>query len=244
MKNMKNLIALIMALLLLTSATTAFAGTYVSDAVSPSIAAPSQGEATPQPEVSATPAPEDGATPAPEVSATPAPEGQEGGVQEVDAVVATEDENGRVNIRSAPSADAEIIGQLTAGMSVRVLGIEGDWTKVHADGVTGYVYSDYISIPAQAEPEVTPAPETTPAVEQKISVSANRDVRSLQPGDALTLSAQLTGFEGVSYTLQWQVRKPDGSWQDIDGATDTTLTIHITEEHNGCSWRLQAKTGE
>jgi hypothetical protein len=219
--------------------------------VSPAIAKPSQSvspEATPIPEESINPE----ETLVPEVSPTPeetlAPEATpEPGLEaepEVEAIVTTEQEGSNVNIRAAASADAEILGQLTSGMRVTVLGVEGDWVHVRADGIVGYVHSNFLSVPEpEAEETVMPEPTLTVApVEQKIILSADRDVSTLVPGDVLTLSAQLVGFDGGDYSLIWQEKTKGGSWQDIDGATDTTLTIHITEAHDGCSWRLQANT--
>jgi hypothetical protein len=230
MKNTNKLVALILALLLLAGAPAAFARTYVSDPVSPSISGSSSGDAKPEaeatPALEETPAPD--ATLMPETGAepTPAPE----------AVITTEDENGTVNIRAAASTDAEIVGTLTGGMNVTVLGVEGSWTHIRADGIVGYVYSKYLNAPEPVEQT-----EAAPAVEQKINVTANRDPGNLKPGDVLTLSAELIGFEGVGYSLNWQVKRDGGDWEDVGGATGTTLTIDITESDNGGSWRLQAE---
>ena len=229
MKNTNKLVALILTVLMLAGSTVAYAGTYVSDPVSPSISKPAAQE---QPEAAATPAPEVGETPA------PSEEPPVGEAPETEAVVTTESENGTVNIRAAASMDADIIGQLSSNDRVTVLGIEGDWTKIQANGVVGYVYSKYLSLPEPEEQN-----EVSSAVEQRINITANRDLGSLVPGDVLTLSAELIGFEGVDYALNWQVTRDGGDWEDIAGATGTTLTIDITEAHNGCSWRLQAKIG-
>jgi len=235
MKKTNKLVALIVAVMLLFSATTAFAVTYVSDPVSPSIANPGGGEALPETPEEALPTEEPGADPeetsAPDETATPEEPA------EVEAVVRTENAGSSVNIRAAASMDAEIIGKLTSGMRVVVLGTEGDWTKIRADGLVGYVYSNYISFP---QPETEEATEVAPAVEQVIRIASNLDTGSLKPGDVLTLSAELIGFDGLDYSLNWQVKRPGGDWEDISGATGTTLTIEITEAHNGCSWRLRA----
>ncbi len=233
MKKTNKLVALIVAVMLLLSATTAFAATYVSDPVSPSIANPGGSEALPETPEEALPTEEPGAVP----EETEAPEDP----VEVDAVVQTEEEGGSVNIRAAASMDAEIIGKLTNGMSVSVLGTEGDWTRIRADGVVGYVYSNYLSFPEpEAEEPTEVAPEPAPAVEQSIKVASNLDTGSLKPGDVLTLSAELIGFEGLDYSLNWQVKRLGGDWEDISGATEASLTLDIKEEHNGCSWRLRA----
>ena len=169
MKPMNKLVALILALLMLAGSTVAYAGTYVSDPISPNITNPSAQE---QPEAEATPAPEAEATPAPEAEATPTPEAsvepalEEQPVEEApepEAVVTTESEDGRVNIRAAASLDAEIIGYLNRNDRVVMLGVEGDWTRIRANGVVGYIYSKYLQI---AEPEPTIVPEETLAPEE------------------------------------------------------------------------------
>ena len=60
---------------------------------------------------------------------------------------ATVDTNGsRLNLRSAPSFEAEITGKLPDGATVSVLGREGDWTHVDYYGQKGYVYSQYLAL--------------------------------------------------------------------------------------------------
>lgn len=227
MRNTRKLVALILALMLLSGAPAAFASTYVSDPVSPSISGLPSGDA--QPEGEATPAPEatpvSEVTPAPEVSAepTPAPEG-------TDAVVATENENGSVNIRAAASIDSEIIGTLTSGMSVTVLGVEGDWTHVNAGGIVGYVFSKYLKASA---PEATVAPEAAALPERSIRILAKREGDGeIAFGDKIVLTAELTGYEGLEYKIQWQSAKSSsGDWSDIAGANGTTYTIELSESN-------------
>ena len=54
-----------------------------------------------------------------------------------------------VNVRSAPGGDtSEVIGGIGYGESVTVLGIageNGDWYEVQYAGMTGYVYSEYLT---------------------------------------------------------------------------------------------------
>jgi len=244
MRNTRKLVALILALMLLSGAPAAFASTYVSDPVSPSISglpsgdAQPEGEATPAPE--ATPVPE--ATPAPEVSAepTPAPEG-------TDAVVATENENGSVNIRAAASIDSEIIGTLMSGMSVTVLGVEGDWTHVRAGGIEGYVSSKYLKVSAsedatpvqQAESDQIPEEQTgvgTDLSELIVEISSSLDDH-VAPGETVRLTSRLIGFEGMEYTLQWQYNDGSG-WKDVKGATGATYEFEATLETVQYKWRL------
>lgn len=51
-----------------------------------------------------------------------------------------------VNMRSAPSLSASVIGKFSNGVKMTVLGVYGGWYKVQYGGMTGYIYSDYFSL--------------------------------------------------------------------------------------------------
>lgn len=50
-----------------------------------------------------------------------------------------------VRLRSNPSINASIIGHLTNGTNLNILGKQGQWYKVEVDGQTGFIYGEYIS---------------------------------------------------------------------------------------------------
>lgn len=49
-----------------------------------------------------------------------------------------------LNVRTAPSTTASIIGSFKVGDTVKVIGTEGDWCKVEFNGTTGYSHGDWI----------------------------------------------------------------------------------------------------
>ena len=58
-------------------------------------------------------------------------------------------------------------------------------------------------------------------------------------GDALTLAAELVGYEWCdSITYQWQIYQ-NGTWNDIEGANELEYTITVTKENCLCEWRIQ-----
>ncbi len=59
-------------------------------------------------------------------------------------VVATDGSN--LNFRAFPSMTGRIIGSLPNGASVTIYGQYGKWYVVKYNGMTGYAYSDYITI--------------------------------------------------------------------------------------------------
>lgn len=50
-----------------------------------------------------------------------------------------------VNVRAGASTNHKVVTSLSKGQKVTKLGTSGNWTKVQANGKTGYVYSKYLT---------------------------------------------------------------------------------------------------
>ncbi len=50
-----------------------------------------------------------------------------------------------VNIRSTPSTDGELVGQLAGGSSIQRVGTEGDWSRVIYNGTECYISSEFLT---------------------------------------------------------------------------------------------------
>lgn len=48
-----------------------------------------------------------------------------------------------VNVRTAPSTDAEIVGKIYNNCAATIVGTEGDWYKIESGNCTGYIKKDY-----------------------------------------------------------------------------------------------------
>lgn len=83
-----------------------------------------------------------------------------------------------------------------------------------------------------AEPEIPEIDFSTLSV----AISAESDVVEL--GGDMVLTAVLTGFEDLNYTLQWQFSTDNANWADVDGATDFTLRVQMNEENRDYFWRV------
>lgn len=55
-------------------------------------------------------------------------------------------QGGRLNIRSAPSTESAILGQIPNGTEVTVTGQDGNWYVVQYNGITGYVFGQYLEL--------------------------------------------------------------------------------------------------
>lgn len=51
-----------------------------------------------------------------------------------------------LNIRKGVGTSTSVIGLLRQGDKVEILGTEGEWYKISADGKTGYVFAEYITV--------------------------------------------------------------------------------------------------
>lgn len=55
--------------------------------------------------------------------------------------------SGRLNVRSGPSINSDIIGSLNNGDRVNISELENGWLKIRFNGRNGYVSSRYINVP-------------------------------------------------------------------------------------------------
>lgn len=51
---------------------------------------------------------------------------------------------GTLNIRQQPNVESEFVGSMNQGAIAKVIGTEGEWTKIKSGDVEGYVLSDYV----------------------------------------------------------------------------------------------------
>ena len=92
----------------------------------------------------------------------------------------------------------------------------------------------------ESEPENSKEEEKIPdqSEDRFVKTSLKWDVAFPIIGDTAHLSAELIGYEGLEYTLQWQSSPDKEQWKDVPDAQDLTLDVLMTEENNHYYWRL------
>jgi len=60
------------------------------------------------------------------------------------AVISLGDSSSRVNVREKPNASSELVGSLKHGEKVEVLAVNGEWRRIRARDITGYVMAKYL----------------------------------------------------------------------------------------------------
>ena len=98
-----------------------------------------------------------------------------------------------------------------------------------------------------------PVPETAPEgeneenepeseTERSILLEVTWDTEEPEIGSTAHVEAILTGYEDVSYSLQWQY-SPDGTdWTDAIGETSSSIDVTLTEENDNFHWRIVVYT--
>ncbi len=88
------------------------------------------------------------------------------------ATVKLSSSSSQLNVRASASTASRVVARLSHGFRVEVLGVSGDWVKIRALGVEGYVARAYLALEGEEEepgeeelpwfgesqPETTPAP--------------------------------------------------------------------------------------
>lgn len=91
---------------------------------------------------------------------------------------------------------------------------------------------------ASLEPTETPVPEV-PALDLS-NVSINTYCMTggaVRYGDVITVVAEISGLDGVSYGMQWQYFD-GGSWNDVSGAHDSSYSFALSKTNATYQWRM------
>ena len=116
-----------------------------------------------------------------------------------------------------------------------VEGEEANADKIEEDGELD---EDFI-LPEEGELPEEDAELEIPEIDfstLSVAISAESDVVEL--GGDMVLTAVLTGFEDLNYTLQWQFSTDNANWANVDGATGSTLRVQMNEENRDYFWRV------
>lgn len=119
--------------------------------------------------------------------------------------------------------------------------VEGEEANADKPEEDGELDEDFIlpeegALPEEdAEPEIPEIPEIDFST-LSVAISAESDVVEL--GGDMVLTAVLTGFEDLNYTLQWQFSTDNANWANVDGATGSTLRVQMNEENRDYFWRV------
>lgn len=116
--------------------------------------------------------------------------------------------------------------------------VEGEEANADKPEEDGELDEDF-TLPEEGELPEEDAESEIPEIDfstLSVAISAESDVVEL--GGDMVLTAILTGFEDLNYTLQWQFSTDNANWADVDGATGSTLRVQMNEENRDYFWRV------
>lgn len=83
-----------------------------------------------------------------------------------------------------------------------------------------------------------------PERELSADISVTWDDENPTYGSTAHFSAYLIGYDGLDYTVQWQLSKDNVNWENIEGATEETMDIVYTQENGSYYWRIVVDISE
>lgn len=116
--------------------------------------------------------------------------------------------------------------------------VEGEEANAEKPAEDGELDEDF-TLPEEGElPEEDAEPEIPEIDFSTLSVAISAESDVVELGDDMVLTAILTGFEDLNYTLQWQFSTDNANWANVDGATGSTLRVQMNEENRDYFWRV------
>lgn len=116
--------------------------------------------------------------------------------------------------------------------------VEGEEANADKPEEDGELDEDFI-LPEEGElPEEDAEPEIPEIDFSTLSVAISAESDVVELGGDMVLTAILTGFEDLNYTLQWQFSTDNANWANVDGATGSTLRVQMNEENRDYFWRV------
>lgn len=116
--------------------------------------------------------------------------------------------------------------------------VEGEEANAEKPEEDGDLDEDFI-LPEEGElPEEDAEPEIPEIDFSTLSVAISAESDVVELGGDMVLTAILTGFEDLNYTLQWQFSTDNANWANVDGATGSTLRVQMNEENRDYFWRV------
>lgn len=116
--------------------------------------------------------------------------------------------------------------------------VEGEEANADKPEEDGELDEDF-TLPEEGElPEEDAEPEIPEIDFSTLSVVISAESDVVELGGDMVLTAVLTGFEDLNYTLQWQFSTDNANWADVDGATGSTLRVQMNEENRDYFWRV------
>ena len=116
--------------------------------------------------------------------------------------------------------------------------VEGEEANAEKPEEDGELDEDF-TLPEEGElPEEDAEPEIPEIDFSTLSVAISAESDVVELGGDMVLTAVLTGFEDLNYTLQWQFSTDNANWANVDGATGSTLRMQMNEENRDYFWRV------
>ncbi|MGE8203777.1 SH3 domain-containing protein [Heyndrickxia sp. NPDC080065] len=154
------------------------------------------------------------------------------------------DPGSNLNMRSTPSAQGSVITKLTRGTAVKVLSEENGWSKITANGKTGYVSSQYLILNMNGSDlnngsktynynQYNLSLDKMVQIQTAANAQTDNKYRTYIREDALTLDSLTKPTKGTVNGTGWNVRGGAGTSYWIVGQVSSGSSLKILSSIKG-----------
>ena len=134
-----------------------------------------------------------------------------------------------VNVRQGAGLNTDVLTTLHNGKNVKVIGKQGEWYKVQVDGITGYIYQEYISINKTVNKDTHTSSLTNKTINKDTSNSTNK-ITNKDTNNSINKTVNKTVNKDTSNSASKTINKDTSNLTNKTINKDTSSSTGVTAQ--------------
>ena len=134
-----------------------------------------------------------------------------------------------VNVRQGAGLNTDVLTTLHNGKNVKVIGKQGEWYKVQVDGITGYIYQEYISINKTVNKDTHTSSLTNKTINKDTSNSTNK-ITNKDTNNSINKTVNKTVNKDTSNSASKTINKDTSNSTNKTINKDTSSSTGVTAQ--------------
>ncbi|WP_055070214.1 SH3 domain-containing protein [Clostridium massiliamazoniense] len=147
-----------------------------------------------------------------------------------------------VNLRAGAGINSSVIKEIKGGSSVSILGKQGQWYKINANGSVGYIYGDYVSLNVGGNISKNNDTSLINSSVKNTSISKNLNTSNIAKGEIGSLNGEKPANRNIKVLGKTSTNTEKNQLEEV-GSKEKLNTVtsnkNISKEKNITSGNLE-----